>query len=128
MKTGNLVIFLSELFSYLLPLLLSVAFLTLVERKLLASVQRRVGPNLVGFLGLMQPIADAAKLLTKETILPLPANRILFITAPLIFLISSTLSWVILPYLPEFEIELGFFYLFGFSALGVYGIIIARLV
>jgi len=128
MEIKVILIFLGQMLGFLLPLLIAVAFLTLVERKVLASVQRRVGPNIVGFLGLLQPIADAAKLLIKETILPLPINRILFITAPLIFLVSSTLNWVIIPYLPEFEVELGFFYLFGFSALGVYGIIIARLV
>jgi len=80
--------YLSKYLVFVLPLLIGVAFLTLVERKVLAALQLRVGPNVVGFAGLLQPFADAAKLLLKETILPSPANRWLFILAPILTFIK----------------------------------------
>jgi len=76
----------------ILMLLLLVAYTILLERKLLASIQRRRGPNYVGFMGLLQPIADAIKLIIKETIIPVAANRIIFLIAPLIALILSLLN------------------------------------
>jgi NADH:ubiquinone oxidoreductase subunit H len=76
----------------ILMLLLIVAYTILIERKLLASIQRRRGPNYVGFLGLLQPIADAIKLIIKETIIPVAANRIIFVIAPLLALILSLLN------------------------------------
>lgn len=120
-----------QIFSLILPTLIAVAFFTLVERKVLAAVQRRIGPNEVGLIGLLQPFADAAKLLLKETIFPGPANRWLFILAPIITLILSILSWAVIPTFKSgtiSDLNLGIFYIFSLASLGVYGIIIARLV
>jgi len=123
--------FLSKYLVFVLPLLIGVAFLTLVERKVLAASQLRVGPNVVGFLGLLQPFADAAKLLLKETVLPSPANRWLFVIAPILTFSLSLLGWIVIPLshtetLADFN--LGIFYILAISSLNVYGIIIARLV
>jgi NADH-quinone oxidoreductase subunit H len=115
----------------LVPLLLSVALLTLVERKVLAAIQRRVGPNFVGFLGFLQPIADAVKLLSKETIIPLRANTILFIGAPISTFSLSLSSWAVVPTGPSqviADINFGILYLLAISSLSVYGLIMARLV
>jgi NADH-quinone oxidoreductase subunit H len=126
-----MIILIKFLINYLLlilPILLSVAFLTLIERKVLAASQRRVGPNFVGFLGLLQPIADAVKLIFKETILPRSANIFLFIIAPLITFFLSLSAWAIVP-INQFsfiaDIDLGILYLLMISSLSVYGIIIA---
>jgi NADH-quinone oxidoreductase subunit H len=78
--------------SLIIPLLISIAFYTLAERKLLSSFQRRVGPNVVGFFGLLQPFADGLKLLTKEIIFPKNSNKILFIVSPCFMLILSFIS------------------------------------
>jgi NADH-quinone oxidoreductase subunit H len=115
----------------LVPVLLAVAFLTLVERKLLAQIQRRIGPNYVGFLGFLQPIADALKLLTKETILPRGSNTIIFLLSPLTTFFISLSGWAVIPTGPSqviADINLGILYLFTVSSLSVYGIIMARLV
>jgi NADH-quinone oxidoreductase subunit H len=115
----------------LIPILLAIAFLTLVERKVLAQVQRRIGPNFVGFLGFLQPIADALKLLTKETIIPRGSNTIIFIFSPLITFFISLSGWTVIPTGPSqviADINLGILYLFTISSLSVYGIIMARLV
>jgi len=81
----------------LVPLLISIALYTLGERKLMASMQRRVGPNVVGIFGILQPFADAIKLLFKEIIIPLNTNRLLFLLAPLFFLILSLSLWILIP-------------------------------
>jgi len=123
--------FLSKYLVLVLPLLIGVAFLTLVERKVLAATQLRVGPNVVGFAGLLQPFADAAKLLIKEIILPSPANRWLFILAPILTFSLSLLGWIVLPLTKTetlVDFNLGIFYILAISSLNVYGIIIARLV
>lgn len=123
-----LITFVCNYLLLILPILLSVAFLTLIERKVLAATQRRVGPNFVGFLGLLQPIADAVKLIVKETILPKSANIFLFILAPLITFFVSLTAWAVIP-INQFsfiaDIDLGILYLLMISSLSVYGIILA---
>lgn len=115
-------------FIIVLPLLIAVAYFTLAERKFMGSMQRRRGPNVVGFVGLLQPLADGLKLFTKETILPSNANIILFVLAPILTFILSLVGWAVIPF--NFnsvvaDISLGVLYLFSVSSLGVYGIIIA---
>lgn len=112
----------------LLPLLLAVAYLTYTERRIIAAIQLRRGPNVVGYFGLLQPIADAVKLLHKEIILPSQANPFLFIIAPVITFTLSLIAWAVIPIGEDFvlaDINVGVLYLFAISSLGVYGIIIA---
>src|SRR5689334_490681 len=119
------------LFRFLLiviPLLISVAYLTLVERKIMAGIQRRRGPNVVGLFGLLQPLADGLKLFVKETILPSNANIRLFIFAPILTFFLSITSWAVIPFTEGanyVDLNLGILFLFTTSSLGVYGIIIA---
>ena len=112
----------------ILPLLISVAYFTLAERKILASIQRRRGPNVVGVFGLLQPLADGLKLFVKETVLPSNADIVLFILAPILSFFLSLLSWVVIPFgngMFYTELNIGILYLLAISSLGVYGIIIA---
>jgi NADH-quinone oxidoreductase subunit H len=111
-----------------IPLILSVAYLTYAERKIIASMQLRRGPNVVGPFGLLQPIADAVKLMFKEMIIPTKANKILFIMAPMITFILSLVAWAVIPIshgMALANINVGILYLLAISSLGVYGIIIA---
>jgi NADH-quinone oxidoreductase subunit H len=112
----------------LVPLLLAVAYLTYAERKIIAAMQLRKGPNVVGPLGLLQPIADAGKLLFKETILPAGANRVVFIMAPMLTFILGMIGWAVIPFgegLVISDLNVGILYLFAISSLGVYGVIMA---
>ena len=111
-----------------LCLLLSVAYAILLERKFLASIQRRRGPNFVGFLGLLQPIADAIKLILKETIIPASSNKIIFILAPLLSLTLSLLNWSIIPLYHKWifaDIQVSILMFFSISSLAIYGIIMS---
>lgn len=111
-----------------LPILLAVAFFTVLERKVLASMQRRRGPNVVGIYGLLQAIADALKLLSKETLIPSSSNFFLFILAPIFTFVISMLCWSLIPFdfnIVIADLNLGLLFLFAFSSLGVYGIIIS---
>jgi NADH-quinone oxidoreductase subunit H len=110
------------------PLLLSVAYFTLAERKIMASIQRRRGPNVIGYLGLLQPLADGLKLFIKETILPTSANIFIFLLAPLLTFFLSLMGWVVIPFgenLVVANVNIGLLYLFAISALSVYGIILS---
>ena len=112
----------------LIPLLLAIAYLTYVERKVIAAMQRRIGPNVVGWFGLLQPFADGLKLLHKETIIPTQSNKYIFLMAPLITFGLSLSAWAVIPFGPGLvmgDINVGILYLFAISSLGVYGIIMA---
>lgn len=112
----------------ILPLLIGVAYFTLAERKILSTIQRRKGPNVVGSFGLLQPLSDGLKLFVKETVLPSNSDVPLFILAPILTFFLSLLSWIVIP-LGEGqffgEMSLGILYLLAISSLGVYGVIIA---
>jgi NADH:ubiquinone oxidoreductase subunit H len=110
------------------PTLLTVAFVTVAERKTMASMQRRLGPNLIGYYGLLQAFADALKLLLKEYVAPTQANFILFFLGPIITLIFSLLSFGVIPYasgLTILDLDLGILYLLAVSSLATYGILLA---
>jgi NADH-ubiquinone oxidoreductase chain 1 len=110
------------------PILLAVAFVTIIERKQLAAHQRRVGPNTSGYYGTLQPFADALKLILKETVIPSQSNKILFHLAPVSTLIFSLLGWGIIPFgqgLTLSDLSLGILYTLALSSLGVYGILFA---
>ena len=112
----------------LVPVLISVAYLTLAERKVLAAIQIRRGPNVVGPFGLMQPFADALKMIMKETIVPTGANRLLFLFAPVLTMVLAMIAWAVIPVTNGWaiaDINVGVLYLFAISSLGVYGVIIA---
>ena len=117
-----------KILSLVIPLILCVAYLTYAERKIIASMQLRVGPNVVGPLGLLQPIADAVKLIFKETIIPERSNKFLFMLAPVITFILAMIGWAVMPVSEHFviaDINVGVLYLLAISSLGVYGVVIA---
>jgi NADH-quinone oxidoreductase subunit H len=117
-----------EALALLIPLLIMVAYLTYAERKVLAAMQVRKGPNVVGPFGLYQPFADAIKMLTKETIIPSGANRFLFLLAPMITFGLALIAWAVIPVNAGWaiaNINVGILYLFAISSMGVYGVIIA---
>lgn len=114
--------------SIVVPLLISVAYFTIAERKFMGSIQRRRGPNVIGFLGLLQPLADGLKLFVKETIFPSNSNIYIFILAPLLSFILSLIGWAVIPLSKTIvisDLNLGVLYLFAVSSLSVYGIIMA---
>jgi NADH-quinone oxidoreductase subunit H len=118
----------AEILAIIVPLLLGIAYLTYAERKVLAAAQLRKGPNVVGPFGLLQPIADGAKLIFKETVIPSGANRVVFIAAPVLTFTLSLVAWAVIPFdagVVISNINVGVLYLFAISSLGVYGIIMA---
>jgi NADH-quinone oxidoreductase subunit H len=125
---GILILMVVEILALLVPLLMGVAYATVAERKVLAAIQLRKGPNVVGPFGLFQAFADAGKMLMKETIIPAGANRALFICAPMLTFILAMIAWAVIPVNDGWaiaNINVGILYLFAISSLGVYGIIIA---
>ena len=112
----------------LVPLILCVAYLTLAERKVIGSMQVRVGPNRVGFRGLGQPFADVFKLLCKEVIVPTNASRFLFLSAPILSLAPAVAAWAVMPFADGWvlaDVNAGLLYVLAMTSIGVYGVIIA---
>jgi NADH-ubiquinone oxidoreductase chain 1 len=124
----NILYSLLEVLIVIVPMLLAVAFMTIIERKQLAAMQRRVGPNTVGYYGILQPFSDALKLILKETVIPAQSNKILFYLAPVFTLIFSLLGWGVIPFgqgLAISDFSLGILYTLALSSLGIYGILFA---
>ena len=122
------IIALIKILIIIVPLLISVAYFTLAERKILGAIQRRKGPNVIGIFGLLQPLSDGLKLLIKENILPSNANKLLFILSPVLTFLISLIGWSIIPfnkYSLLADINIGILYIFAVSSLGVYGIIMS---
>ncbi|MGI4775614.1 MAG: complex I subunit 1/NuoH family protein, partial [Janthinobacterium lividum] len=110
------------------PLIICVAYLTLAERRIIGLMQMRKGPNMVGYFGLLQPIADAIKLIFKEIIVPRSANKAIFILAPMVTFTLSLIGWAVIPFdkgLVFANINVGVLYIMAVSSLGVYGIMMA---
>lgn len=112
----------------IVPIIISVAYLTYAERKVIAAMQLRKGPNVVGPFGLLQPLADGLKLMFKEVVIPTKSNKILFILAPIITFGVALMGWAVIPFSENgafANINVGVLYILAVSSLGVYGIIIA---
>jgi NADH-quinone oxidoreductase subunit H len=117
-----------KILAIVVPLLISVAYFTIAERKIMGVIQRRRGPNVIGFVGLLQPLADGLKLFAKETILPSNSNIIVFLIAPILSFLLSLISWSVIPFSETIvlsDINVGILYLFATSSLSVYGIVMA---
>lgn len=118
----------SNILSVIVPILLSVAFMTIIERKMLAAMQRRLGPTDVGYFGVLQPFSDALKLILKESVVPAQSNKILFYLAPVVTLVFSLLGWAIVPLgqgLVISDWSMGILYTLALSSLAVYGVLFA---
>ena len=110
----------------LLPVLVSVAMIVWLDRRIWAFVQKRKGPNVVGPFGLLQSLADALKYIFKEIIIPASSNKIIFILAPVVTMTLALVAWAVIPFSEDFvlaDINVGILYIFAISSLGVYGII-----
>ena len=119
---------LAKILIIVVPLLIGVAYLTLAERKTLASMQIRKGPNAVGVYGLLQPLADGIKLFSKETILPTHSNLAIFVLAPIVSLILSLVSWAVVPYTDTAvlaDVNISMMYLFAVGSISVYAVLMA---
>jgi len=117
-----------QILMVLVPVLIGVAYLTYAERKIISAMQMRIGPNVVGWFGLLQPIADAVKLLTKETVLPTGASPVVFFLAPMVTFGLAMMAWAVIPVGDGWVISnlnVGILYLFAISSLGVYGVVMA---
>jgi NADH-quinone oxidoreductase subunit H len=117
-----------KILAIVVPLLISVAYFTIAERKIMGSIHRRRGPNVIGFLGLLQPLADGLKLFAKETIFPSNSNILIFLLAPMLSFILSLIGWSVIPFsfnIVIADLNVGVLYLFAISSLSVYGIVMA---
>jgi NADH-quinone oxidoreductase subunit H len=117
-----------KILGIIIPLLIAVAYFTIAERKIMGAIQRRRGPNVVGYIGLLQPLADGLKLFVKETTLPNSSNLSLFLLAPSFAFILSLMGWAVIPYAEGIvlcNLNLGILYLFAVSSLNVYSILFA---
>ena len=117
-----------QILMFMVPILVSVAYLTYAERRIIGAMQMRIGPNVVGWFGLLQPIADALKLLTKETVLPSGASPVVFFLAPMVTFSLAMLAWAVIPVCAGWvisDLNVGVLYLFAISSLGVYGVVMA---
>ena len=123
-----LAIIVGKILAIVVPLLVLVAMLTWFERKVMAAMQLRLGPNVVGPFGLLQPFADGLKLFLKETVIPSGANKVVFVAAPMVTFVLSVIAWAVIPFgegLVLSNINVGIMYIFAVSSLGVYGIVMA---
>jgi NADH-quinone oxidoreductase subunit H len=123
-----LAIIVGQILAIVVPLLVLVAMLTWFERKVMAAMQLRLGPNVVGPFGLLQPFADGLKLFLKETVIPSGANKVVFVAAPMVTFVLSIIAWAVIPFgegLVLSNINVGIMYIFAVSSLGVYGIVMA---
>lgn len=123
-----ILITLLKILSIVVPLLIAVAYFTIAERKIMGAIQRRRGPNVIGFIGLLQPLADGLKLFVKETTLPISANTSIFLIAPGLSFVLSLIGWSVIPFaegVVTCDLNLGILYLFAISALNVYGLLFA---
>jgi NADH-quinone oxidoreductase subunit H len=117
-----------KIISIVIPLLIAVAYFTVAERKIMGAIQRRKGPNVVGFIGSLQAFADGLKLFTKETTLPSNSNILLFLLAPILSFLLSLIGWAVIPFSHRIvlaDINFGILYLFAVSSLNIYGIVLA---
>lgn len=117
-----------KILSIVVPLLIAVAYFTIAERKIMGAMQRRRGPNVVGYIGLLQPLADGLKLFVKETTLPTSANKSIFLVAPAFSFILSLVGWAVIPFAEGAvlcDLNLGVLFLLAVSSLNVYGIVFA---
>ncbi|MBI5164570.1 MAG: NADH-quinone oxidoreductase subunit NuoH [Magnetospirillum sp.] len=124
----RLIVIVVQIVAIVLPMLVAVAYLTYAERKVIGAMQLRKGPNVVGPFGLLQPLADGAKLFLKETILPTGSNRAVFLIAPMLTFFLALVAWAVVPFDAGWvlaDINVGVLYLFAISSLGVYGIIMS---
>jgi NADH-quinone oxidoreductase subunit H len=124
----KIIITLLKILSITIPMLIAVAYFTVAERKIMGAVQRRRGPNVIGFIGLLQALADGLKLFVKETTLPSNSNILIFLLAPIISFLLSVIGWAVIPFAHKVvlaDINLGILYLFAVSSLNVYGIVLA---
>ena len=124
-----LILLFSEIYKILyvlIPVLVSVAMIVWLDRRIWAFVQKRRGPNVVGPFGLFQTLADALKYIFKEIIIPASSNKIIFILAPIVTMTLALIAWAVIPFSEDYvlaDINVGILYIFAISSLGVYGII-----